>query len=271
MRRAALDQRYGINHISTRLWEASVRSRLSRVTCIPFPLPARAIVCCSGVLVYEMGKMHARKKCAPGRSAKAKNSVKTLAYIRTSTATNKNRGGKARATRAIAGVLKSGKADETIHEIISGAAPLAKRKLLVDLLSKKTHVTSYRGRNSRHCSESGRCRTIVRAIQGDRCPHNVCRGPRTFRLQCQPRPETHQTHEIMTTSGASCRTESVTKWQAPLGRHSAGNPRSLAGSRHLRSWVRSPLPNLQHSRSTARSGRTASMGGGCWLRKSRSH
>lgn len=86
-----------------------------------------------------MGKTCARKRCAPGRSAKAKNSVKTMAYIRTSTVTNKNRGGKARATRAIARVLKSGEADETIHEIISGAAPLAKRKQLVDLLSKKTH------------------------------------------------------------------------------------------------------------------------------------
>lgn len=81
----------------------------------------------------------ARKRCDPGRSAKAQRSVKTVAYIRTSTATNKKRGGKARATRAIAGVLKAGNVDETIHDIISGAAPLAQRKQLVDLLSKKTH------------------------------------------------------------------------------------------------------------------------------------
>ena len=67
--------------------------------------------------------------------------METVAYIRTSTKTNKDRGGKARATRAITKALQSQKVDRVIHDVVSGSAPLCKRTKLIDLLTKRTHTS----------------------------------------------------------------------------------------------------------------------------------
>lgn len=65
--------------------------------------------------------------------------VRTVAYIRTSTETNKHRGGKARAARAIAAAAGNTKIDMVVHDIVSGCASMDKRSTLTDLLSKKAH------------------------------------------------------------------------------------------------------------------------------------
>ena len=56
--------------------------------------------------------------------------VQTVAFIRTSTETNK---------RAITAAAGSAKIDRVVHDIVSGCASMDKRSTLTDLLSKKAH------------------------------------------------------------------------------------------------------------------------------------
>jgi DNA invertase Pin-like site-specific DNA recombinase len=65
--------------------------------------------------------------------------VTAIAYIRTSTKTNKDRGGKARATRAIAKAWRGPKIDGVVHDVLGGCIPASHRKLLTDLLEKKVY------------------------------------------------------------------------------------------------------------------------------------
>jgi hypothetical protein len=94
-----------------------------------------------------------------GEGAKQKNGLvrkkilkktRSATYIRTSTKTNKDRGGKQRALRATSAAAQRQKdtIGEVVHEIISGAAPLEDRSGLLGLMTKdgldKIYVESSR-------------------------------------------------------------------------------------------------------------------------------
>ena len=70
---------------------------------------------------------------------KAKQSV---AYVRTSTKANKDRGGKARALRCTAAAAESKRdiIEKVVHDIVSGTVGLEKRSKFKSLLQKGNHI-----------------------------------------------------------------------------------------------------------------------------------
>ena len=103
---------------------------------------------CSGVPILAMAP-----KATVAKKASIKKTIRQVSHSRGSTPTNKDRGGKARAQRATfaAAAVRNDDISEYVHEIVSGTAPLAKRKRMLPLIEK---IDKYTELNTVHCESA---------------------------------------------------------------------------------------------------------------------